>query len=134
MLESEPLSMADFCPTCGAKTITACQRCNAPIPAQTFQIYTRPAFCTKCAVPYPWTESAIKASDDLARLEMAEADRNELADIIENLVADTPQTVVAASRFRRLMGKVTPVVAEGFKAIMINVATEAAKKAMFPGK
>jgi hypothetical protein len=73
----------------------------------------------------------MKAARDLAAIELQDADRNELADIIENLVVDTPQTTVAATRFKRMMERATPAIAEGFKTILISVVTEAAKKRMF---
>ena len=137
--ENSPDLEEDHCSKCGMKTLLKCPQCKAPIRGVDIYSldetnYVRPAYCVACGGAYPWTQGALDAARDLARIELAEIDRNELADIIENLVADTPQTVVAASRFRRIMGKVTPTVAEGFKAILINVASEAAKKAMFPGK
>jgi hypothetical protein len=76
---------------------------------------------------------ALIAARELAQLELSEVESNELADLIENLVKDSPQTTVAASRFRRIMSKTTPAVVEGFKTLLINVVTEGAKRVMFPG-
>jgi hypothetical protein len=69
----------------------------------------------------------------LAEIELERADLNGLADIIENLVRDTPQTMVAAARFRRMLAKASPIAVDGFRTILVNVITEAAKRAMFPG-
>jgi hypothetical protein len=120
---------ADYCSLCGAKTITECQTCTSPIEGNDWGAYRRPAFCLKCGKPFPWTDATMKAARDLAAIELQDGDRNELADIIENLVVDTPQTTVAATRFKRI--RATPAIAEGFKTILISVVTEAAKKRMF---
>jgi hypothetical protein len=81
----------------------------------------------------PLEVQALQAADELAQIELSKAECGELADIVENLVRDTPRTTVAATRFKLMMAKVSPAVAEGFKTILVSVVTEVAKKAMFPG-
>jgi len=65
-----PQDMKEYCPKCGAKTITKCPKCNEPIPGHiyyegVFRTTTRlypepvPSYCHKCGSPYPWTENAI---------------------------------------------------------------------------
>jgi hypothetical protein len=48
------------------------------------------------------------------------------------MVRDTPRTAVAAQRFKRLVGKMTPATASAFKAILVNVVSEGAKQMIWP--
>jgi hypothetical protein len=125
-----------FCAGCGSETITACPKCDTPIRGMYWggltQYYSRPAHCSSCGKPFPWTQAALTAASEYAAEVRLEVEQSEFADIIENLVKDTPSTPLAASRFGQIMSKATPVAVEGFKAILVNVVTEAAKKAMFP--
>ncbi len=95
-------------------------------------VQVKPRYCGGCGQPFPWTETALSAARQLAEIELAQAEQNELADIVEKLVRDAPQTTVAVTRFKRIMAKAGPAVADGFKAILVNVVTEAVKKAVFP--
>jgi len=50
----------DFCPTCGEKTISKCQKCNTDIDGDfVHPIEGRgsapPNNCHKCGAPFPWT-------------------------------------------------------------------------------
>ena len=75
----------------------------------------------------------MSAASTLAdELELPEADAVLLKGTFKDLVSDGAHTAVAASRFRRIMSKAGPLAAEGFKTILVNVVTEAAKKIMFP--
>jgi hypothetical protein len=53
----------DFCDECGAKTITNCPNCNAPIPGDMQDTgvavigglgETAPDYCQSCGTPFPW--------------------------------------------------------------------------------
>jgi hypothetical protein len=147
-LDNFPAMSQNFCSTCGVKTITTCQKCQDEIrglsryarPRDTMHggniapTYVRPAYCPNCGEPYPWTDTALEAAADLAsEIELSESDATALKATFADLVHDTPQTTVAASRFRRIIAKAGPMAAEGFKTILVNVVTEAAKKLMFPG-
>jgi predicted RNA-binding Zn-ribbon protein involved in translation (DUF1610 family) len=54
--------VSDRCPDCGAKVLTACEKCGGPIqgvykapgvmPIE--HMYRPPAFCTSCGSPHPW--------------------------------------------------------------------------------
>lgn len=90
----------------------------------------RPAYCTKCGKPFPWTESAIQAAkeytDELEKLSAEE--KTALKETFADLTVDTPRTVLAAHRFKKLLGKIGPVAGDALTKIVVNVATEAAKK------
>jgi len=131
------------CSDCGAATIIDCQNCKAPIRGyyhlpgvmSTGPGPKVPAFCHECGRPYPWTESRPKAAQQLAEeVEgLTNEEREKLKASFDDLVRDTPRTTVAATRFKRLATKMGRGAAEGFKAILVDVLSEAAKKLILPG-
>jgi hypothetical protein len=161
MSASKPEYNRGFCAKCGAPTITNCQYCNAmingyyhkgrftheeldrmvlealdPLPETTpYNLgLTLPSFCPDCGKPYPWTEAKLKAaqeySDELDNLSPEE--RNLLKKSLDDIVRDTPQTTVAATRFKKLVAKAGKVAADGFRDILVDVLSEAAKKIIWP--
>lgn len=126
-----------FCDQCGAPSISTCQECQAPIKGDyhvsgVFGIshYTPPKFCENCGKPYPWTTAKLQAAIDLAdELDsLTDGERETLRKSLPDIIRDTPQTAVAATRFKKLLAKAkdkaAPLVWEGVKEIV----TEAAKK------
>jgi hypothetical protein len=63
--------------------------------------------------------------------ELDEAERDKLKGSLDDLVKDSPQTEVAASRFKKIMGKLGTQSASALKSIVIDVVSETAKKALF---
>jgi hypothetical protein len=61
----------DFCDECGAKTITNCPKCNAPIPGDMQDTgvavigfkEAAPDYCQSCGTPFPWTERKTKMEE-----------------------------------------------------------------------
>jgi len=141
---SRPDHNSDFCDKCGAATITECQNCNKPIRG----IYHSPyhlissdvtsfalrSFCPECGKAYPWTETRLKAAKELSdELEnLSPEEREILKKSLDDIVWDTPQTPVAATRFKRLVAKAGPVVADSFRKILVDVLSETAKKIIWP--
>jgi hypothetical protein len=128
---------------CGAEIITACPACQSPIPGDSTpaamaelvatDAYERPAYCPSCGEPFPWTVTALTAGRELA-LEMeglSEAERQTLAGTLDDLLTETPRTQVAAVRFKKLLAKAGRSAADGLRSIMVDVMSEAAKKAIF---
>jgi len=66
-------------------------------------------------------------------MQFAEQDQAELADLIENLVVETPKTTVFASRLNKLLAKASPIASEGLRTILVDVLAESAKKMLWPG-
>ncbi len=97
-------------------------------------LVSAPSYCANCGKPYPWTAKAIQAALELAEeIEgLTDNDREILKQNAPNLFKDSPQTEVAATRFRKVLDKSAKVVGEAFRAVLVNVITEAAKKAVFP--
>lgn len=133
-----------FCEKCGAETRTDCPRCQTPIRGDYHSEGvlviggaepTAPAFCAGCGAPYPWTQAGLDAARELAAelRTLSEAERSELAKSLPDLIANTPRTVVAATRLKRLLGKAGAEAGAAFEKILVNVVSEAAKKILWPG-
>ena len=93
-----------------------------------------PSFCPDCGEPYPWTEAKLKAAQELTDLneDLSPEEREILKKSFDDIIRDTPKTPVAATRFKRLIAKAGPVVAEGFRKILVDIASETAKKIIWP--
>jgi len=137
---SYPAMNASFCALCGAVVLTACPYCRTPIrgeyhlsdvvPAGPF---VRPNYCDSCGLPYPWTQDRIRAAEELAdELDaLTDAERELLKGSIRELARDTPRTRLAVSRFRRLVDKVGPGALESFREILVDILSEAVKRAIW---
>jgi hypothetical protein len=115
-----------FCHECGMRTMAVCSRCEHPI-----QIgMTRPSFCGECGAPYPWTETALAAAKEYADEldELTAEDKAVMKKSFDDLTTDTPRTPVAATRFKKIMVKIGPAAGDALSKIVVNFATEAAKK------
>ena len=79
----------------------------------------RPAFCFKCGKPHPWTKASLEAALELAAevISFTPGERAEFAKSLPDLVADSPKTTVAATRFKRLMIKAGTGAAAGFRKL-----------------
>lgn len=69
----DPYRQKPNCPECGARTITECLKCSAPIqgaPLGAFSFQKRPVppFCWSCGAEYPWREAAIAKRIEKLRL------------------------------------------------------------------
>lgn len=134
-LNSTQESDQRFCDKCGARTTTACQDCGAGIRGRYVRSrfvgpYVPPNYCHGCGKPYPWTDATLGAARELAdELDhLTPQEREILKGSLDDLVADTPRTALAATRFKKLVAKAGPVVAEGLRELLIGVVTESAKK------
>ena len=132
-----PDRTANACNKCGAKTITACQKCGTSIRGHYysdtpgfFLPYEVPAYCHKCGAPYPWTETKLRAAQELI-LEDENSSREEkdkLIEVLPALVVDMPQTKLAETRMKKFLAKAGSFVAEGVKSIIVEIASETIKK------
>ncbi len=96
--------------------------------------YTPPAYCSECGKPFPWTEGRLAAAREFA-LEaehLTDEERKELADTFDDLTRDVPRTQVAAARFKRLVAKAGIGTASALRDILVSIASETAKKAIWP--
>jgi len=140
-LKIAPQRSKKFCDKCGAPTITGCQRCGADIRG----VYhmgiaiggpspPAPSFCHDCGAPYPWTEKGLEAARELVgELEgLTEEEKAVLAKDLDDIIADTPKTIVAATRWKRVLSEIGREAAHAFRGIFIEIASETAKKILWP--
>jgi hypothetical protein len=126
-----------YCDECGAPTIIDCPNCHTSIRGnyrESLSIdYKPPRFCFNCGHPFPWTAAKIQAAHDLTlELEnLSQEDRQMLDKSIDDLIKDSPATSVAATRFKKIMLKAGAGTAAMFREILVDVASEAAKKMLF---
>jgi len=133
---SSPEFNKAFCDWCGEKTITECPNCNAEIQgfyhgSELFRPpFHPPSYCCKCGKPFPWTDLKIQAAIELGVEAggLNDEDANEFRESVNDIVRDTPRAQLAVNRFRRIMDKVGPQVATGIRKLLVDVASEAAKK------
>ena len=125
-----------FCENCGQPTIYACPKCQADIrglygpPGARPVRYRRPSFCPECGSPYPWTRTAVREFRNLAELAdgLTLEQREQLSATIDDIIADTPRTNGAVARIKLLSPKIASEVWQGMRQIIVDVASEAAKK------
>ena len=93
-----------------------------------------PVFCPDCGKPYPWTAAKLNAAKELSdELDtLTKGERETLKKSLDDIVRDTPQTTVAAIRFKNLVAKAGKFAADGIKDIIVDVVSETAKKVIWP--
>jgi hypothetical protein len=125
----ENVKKYQFCTQCGAPAIRGCPQCQAPIEFDLPGF--KPAYCGGCGNPYPWTESALMAAKEYAdELDLDPEDKAKLKATFDELTVDTPRTELAVHRFKNFVRKIGPTAGDVLTKIIVNVATEAAKKGM----
>jgi hypothetical protein len=131
---------AKFCAECGAAVLMTCPGCGEWlrghfVPAGVSGVggvFDPPSYCFSCGQPFPWTTEKLSAAKDLAdELEGLSADdRAKLKTAIDDIATGGPRAEVGAARIKRLAGKAGNVVGRAFWKIVVDVASEAAKKVL----
>jgi hypothetical protein len=142
-LESAEEAEGRYCERCGMQTITRCLNCREPIQGEIYNPHVAvigvhfpaPPFCIYCGNPFPWTESGLKAAKEYAEelTNLSPEEKETLKKSIDDIVKDSAQTNVAVVRFKRLVPKGGKEASEVLKSILINLATQAAKDAIWGG-
>lgn len=127
--------MQPFCGMCGAETIVNCPSCRKPQRGSLQDVLvsgdsTPDSYCWSCGKPYPWTEGRISAVAELVQEEeqLSEQDKLTLTTSLPELVSDTPRTTLAATRVRRIAGKVGGTFKAAMYKFAVDCASETAKK------
>lgn len=134
-----PEHCEDFCSKCGQRTIKACEKCKAAIrgglrDVMSLAEYVVPAFCQKCGASYPWTETRLSVAAEMTK-ELDGLNNEEktlLASSLDDLVREGPRTTLAATRFKKIVAKAGGAAAESLKKILVDIASETAKKILWP--
>lgn len=138
---AHPEHSAAHCGKCGARTITECENCGEPIRGDYHvsrvafigSSYEQAAYCRNCGEPYPWTVSGLAAAREFAaEIEgLSDEDRETLSRSLDDLVSESPATIVAVSRYRRIIDKAVPGAADGLRSILVEIVSEAVRKQMW---
>lgn len=127
-----------FCPQCGQLNIVSCQHCQEPIRGVPLDddiiglsALPVPNFCHKCGKSFPWMERRLEAAVQILQTEEADAAAEaELRGALVAISSDTPQTGLGVVRIKKIMAKVGKPVGDALYKIVIDLATEAAKKGL----
>lgn len=124
-----------YCTKCGAPVISKCDNCGTIIrgcydsPYGYFGDYDVPSYCHNCGKPYPWTISAIEATVNMLKESDLSCDEQQrLISILPDAVSETPQTQLAAFRFKKAMASAGSFVADGLREFAISFGCELLKK------
>ena len=129
-----------FCSQCGAKTITSCPNCGTNIRGMKDYdiptigaVYTLPSYCPECGSPYPWTQSKLDAMKELIDFDenLSPDEKDYMNSNLKDLTVDTPKTKVVATKFKSYLRKAGTAVASSIREILVDIASEAAKKIIF---
>jgi hypothetical protein len=131
------------CEKCGAPTITSCEACGKPIRGYYWSPgyigvggYDRPGFCHECGKPFPWTAKALAAAEELVgeSESLSPEDKEQFSKNLPDVVRDTPSTSVAASRIKKLLGKMGAEGGSLVRDVLKDVVTAAVKASLgIPG-
>ncbi|MGH9595508.1 MAG: DUF2321 domain-containing protein [Edaphobacter sp.] len=126
--DSFPQKFQPFCTECGDKNISACHNCRTNIVPDGI----RPSYCGGCGKPFPWTERALVAANDYTNEidGLSNEDKIALKGTFIELTINTPQSAVAATRFKRIVKTIAPAGRDVLTKIIVDVASQAAKAAM----
>lgn len=139
-IEHNPELMHDYCPKCGAKTLTSCPSCGAAINGELYDdeitiIGYEPvvdSYCPKCGKPYPWTESAIRNATLLIQEEeeLSEQLKSSVIESLPDIITETPATNIAVVRMKKCLASVGKFTSEGLRQFAIDFGCELAKKSL----
>jgi hypothetical protein len=119
-----------FCSECGAAVVKSCEHCKGSMERDPIYDKRPPLYCSSCGKAFPWTEAALKAAKEYADEldELNGKQKAELKATFDDLSVDTPRTELATHRFKKFLQKVGPATGAALMKIVVNIATEAAKK------
>lgn len=141
MLNSLEDKRGEFCEQCGKSTIVTCPSCNKPIqgwahnPHVSMLVeFSPPNFCLFCGKSFPWTESKIEALQELIEFEkgLSEEDKGLMKNTIDDIINETPKTKIASMKFKQGFSKLGKESGKIARDILVDIASETAKKVLFP--
>ncbi|MBL8759991.1 MAG: DUF2321 domain-containing protein [Phycisphaerae bacterium] len=136
----------EYCDQCGAKAHCQCPSCrkmirggevpatidnrrNASADDKTWPL---PWYCYACGQAYPWTQRKIDAAQQLVDEleELTTFEREGLKTSIPDLMSQTPNSDLAAIRWRQAIGKVSAISQQILVKLLADIAAESIKKAL----
>ena len=135
-------SSEKFCSICGAENISVCDVCAAPIRGEldmpgAYMVYPGvPAYCIFCGNPYPWIDNVIEKTKYLISLDeiLSDEDKLALVNSTVSILSESNTTAIDVSIFKKLTEKASKFVRDALYKFTVDVASETAKKLLFPDK
>ncbi|PKF88422.1 DUF2321 domain-containing protein [Bacillus sp. BA3] len=137
-MEEWPVDNQAFCSECGANTIDKCKNCGTKIKGDNNygigyeHLQEAHSHCSGCGKAFPWLDEKLKAAkeliDEMEQLNTEE--REKLKTSIDDLIINGPRTELAVTRFKKLIPKAGKDLANGMRAIIVEIASETAKKSL----
>jgi hypothetical protein len=132
---SSPERRQNFCSTCGAPTISACEGCGAPLrgyyhAAVTGWLTPRANHCYKCGAQHPWVAEKLAAGREMIEFmeDLSPEDKVNLNRSLDDIVQGGARAELGVFRFKTLLAKVTKGGQDLLYKLAVDVASEAAKK------
>jgi len=133
--QSFPEVQGKFCEKCGEATIASCPECGGAILASynvslfsmSASAYELPAYCRGCGKQYPGTSRRLEAVAQLAN------EDGSLSTVEANLRDTLSMQVTAERLLKKLLPKLGLQAAQGVRDILVDVVSEAVRKALWPG-
>ena len=124
-----------YCSICGAKTISTCPHCGNPIRGKykvpnvvSFEDYSPPKYCYNCGNPFPWTERALETTKLMIAedKELSDIDKGNLSTSLPDIIIETPNTPLAATRINRAFKVAGKFTADALRQFVIDFGCELA--------
>ena len=141
-MKMSPQYNTKFCEKCGEKAICQCISCGQEIRGNYHYANViapgpdkPPGFCHNCGHAYPWTQKRREAAKELISLadNLSPTEKEDFDNTVGDLMKEGPRTGVAAEKFKRYCKRAGKAVGDGVWKIVIDVASEAARKILMPG-
>ena len=93
-----------------------------------------PAYCVHCGNPMPWTEEALRKTEELLDVidDLSADEKRTVKACLPDLISDTPATPVAAIKTGKAMKKLEAHFREAFKQILFGVIATKARDLLKP--
>lgn len=146
-IEHNPERRETYCHICGSPTITECPSCHASIRGDydladgddifslrvPLRLTQPPAYCIKCGHPFPWTNSALSAAKELIQMSnLSISDIDFFNKNIDKILYESPSSTVAIVKIKKILEKVGKLSIDIIKQTLISVASETAKRILWP--
>lgn len=135
---SSPECNSNYCDKCGEQTIQKCEGCGSSIRGRYvlervvdfFTTYLAPSYCHECGRPYPWQEKKLKALEEALQLneELSNEEKQEFIESAKDIITDNPRTQIGVLKIQRLLKKIGKGASDMFYNLIIDIASETAKK------
>lgn len=135
------------CYQCGSMVITKCDNCNNQINGSKMEIdffdvlyeankstMAFPFYCHSCGKPYPWTQNILNNAIEIIALDtkVDEATKTIIKNAIPDLLVDTFDTPLAATKYSINIKKFSEPVSNALYQLLVDVLATSAKSILFP--